>query len=712
MTFISILIPFKKGRRFLKDCLESVHEQGLDDFEIILIVNGADEDIDDLVNFSDNIVIKEFDEDLGVSKARNEALKVAQGNYVYFIDSDDYLYDDALSKLVEMAKRTNADFINGQRIETYYIKARFNEELEVNKPKILSKKGLSDEEFSMKLLVGEPNPNLEVLSVLHSLIKRDKIGDLKFNEKKRYYADYEFMASLVDNLSTFTGVENAIYAKRISDDIINLPSLTQESHEFDDYIGEYRIAHERLESDALKDAMAGKLFDYYSSVFSLNYLKKPNQKSLDSFCEISKDFKAKSYNLIRKIELKSLKSKNRKRLLQLMKLKVNYDRLINLVKDPERFNQIIYHHFYNKQEINKKRIVFESFSGHYYTDNPKYLYEYIYNNYKDDFEYVWVIDDNKREILGNPLRVKKYSLKYHKMMATSKYWVINTRQPARLVKRPGQVLLSTWHGTPLKKLGFDMGNIYLNNPRTKDTYIRDSSMWDYFVSPNQFSTPILKRAFAYEGEMLETGYPRNDILYNADESMVNQIKENLNLPSDKKVILYAPTWRDDDAYDVAKVKFKLRLELDKLEKAVGDEYIVLVRTHYLITDSDVGDYGDFAVDVSKYDDIAELYLVSDILITDYSSVFFDYANLRRPILFYTYDLDKYENELRGFYIDIHSEVPGPLLKTTEEVIDALNNIDEIASQYSEKYDEFYERFCSIEDGNASKRIFEKVWDIK
>ena len=712
MTFISILIPFKKGRRFLKDCLESVHEQGLDDFEIILIVNGADEDIDDLVNFPDNIVIKEFDEEFGVSKARNEALKVAQGDYVYFIDSDDYLYDDALSKLVEMAKRTNADFINGQRIETYYIKARFNEELEVNKPKILSKNGLSDEEFSMKLLVGEPNPNLEVLSVLHSLIKRDKIGDLKFNEQKRYYADYEFMANLVDNLSTFAGVENAVYAKRISDDIINLPSLTQESHEFDDYIGEYMIAHERLESDALKDAMAGKLFDYYSSVFSLNYLKNPNQKSLDSFCEISKDFKAKSYNLIRKIELKSLKSKNRKRLLQLMKLKVNYDRLINLVKDPERFNQIIYHHFYNKQEINKKRIVFESFSGHYYTDNPKYLYEYIYNNYKDDFEYVWVIDDNKREILGNPLRVKKYSLKYHKMMATSKYWVINTRQPARLVKRPGQVLLSTWHGTPLKKLGFDMGNIYLNNPRTKDTYIRDSSMWDYFVSPNRFSTPILKRAFAYEGEMLETGYPRNDILYNADESMVNQIKENLNLPSDKKVILYAPTWRDDDAYDVAKVKFKLRLELDKLEKAVGDEYIVLVRTHYLITDSDVGDYGDFAVDVSKYDDIAELYLVSDILITDYSSVFFDYANLRRPILFYTYDLDKYENELRGFYIDIHSEVPGPLLRTTEEVIDALNNIDEIASQYSEKYDEFYERFCSIEDGNASKRIFEKVWDIK
>ena len=708
MTFVSILITFKKGKRFLKDCLKSISEQGLDDYEIILIANGVSEDIGDLTDNADNIIVKTFNEELGVSKARNEALNMANGEYVYFIDSDDYLYEDALSKLVENAGKTHADFINGQRIETYYIKNRFNEELEVNKPEILKKKRLSDDEFSMKLLAGQSD-NLEVLTVLHALIKREKIGDLRFNEDKRYFSDYEFMIELVRNLNSFLGVENAIYAKRISDDFINLPSLNQEGHDMTEYFEQYDIAHEGIKSSLLKDAMASKLFNYYSGTFSRDYIKKPEPSHLDYFIDISKDFNIKTHGLIQKLELKALKSKNRKRLLQLMKVKVNHDRVVNLITDHERFNQIIYHHFYNKQPINDKRIVFESFSGHYYTDNPKYLYEYIYDKYGDDYEYVWVIDDKKTPIPGNPARVKKYSLKYHKMMATSKYWVINTRQPARLVKRPGQVLLSTWHGTPLKKLGFDMGNIYLNNPRTKETYIRDSSSWDYFVSPNHFSTPILKRAFAYNGEMIETGYPRNDILYKANESKISQIREKLNLPRDKKIILYAPTWRDDDAYDVAKVKFKLRLELDKMEKAVGDEYIVLVRTHYLITDSDVGDYGDFAVDVSKYDDIAELYLVSDILITDYSSVFFDYANLRRPILFYTYDLDKYENELRGFYIDIRSEVPGPLLKTTEEVIDAINNIDEITSHYSEKYDEFYNRFCHIEDGNASERIFDVVF---
>ena len=98
-----------------------------------------------------------------------------------------------------------------------------------------------------------------------------------------------------------------------------------------------------------------------------------------------------------------------------------------------------------------------------------------------------------------------------------------------------------------------------------------------------------------------------------------------------------------------------------------------------------------------------------MLITDYSSVFFDYANLKRPILFYTYDLDKYSSMLRGFYLDIHSEVPGPLLFTTDEVIEAIKNINQVNDEYHDRYNEFYERFCSIDDGNASKRIVEKIW---
>ena len=220
----------------------------------------------------------------------------------------------------------------------------------------------------------------------------------------------------------------------------------------------------------------------------------------------------------------------------------------------------------------------------------------------------------------------------------------------------------------------------------------------------------MKSCFAYPRDILESGYPRNDILYNATDSQVNQIKENLSIPNDKKIILYAPTWRDDEFYDTGYIKFTLKLELDKLKEAISDEYIVLVRTHYFISNNlDLTPYEGFAFDVSSYNDIAELYLISDMLITDYSSVFFDFANLKRPILYYTYDLDKYEGMLRGFYIDIHEEVPGPLLFTTEEVIDSIKNIDEINDKYKEKYDKFYETYCNVDDGNASKRIVEAVW---
>ena len=706
ISFLSIIIPFKKGKRYLRDCLESIYEQNITNSEVILIVNGTDEDITDLTGDFDDIIVETFENEMGVGKARNEALKLASGKYVYFMDSDDYIYEDGLSKLVDAARKTHADFINGQRIETYYVKNRFGEEFDVNKARILKKKG-SDEEFSMRLLVSD-NDNLEVLSVLHALIRKDRLEGLEFDENSKYYNDYTFMADLINKLGTCVGVENAIYAKRISDDFINSPSLNQELMETKiiEDVEAYRNVKNKVDSKLLKDLMAEKIYNYYYNTFSHDYIVEPHEGYLEAFYSVAGDFKVNPKN---RSEINALKSGDKKKVVKSMALRVNVKRTANLIKEPWRLYHILYYNVYNKRPVNERRIVFESFSGNYYSDNPKYLYEYLYEHYGDEYEYVWVLNDVSTEIPGNPVKVKRFSLNYHRIMATSKYWVINTRQAGRLVKRPEQVIVSTWHGTPLKKLGFDMGNIYLNNPRTKETYIEDSSQWDYLISPNSFSTPIFRRAFAYDGEMLETGYPRNDILYTAGEDEILEIKHKLNLPPDKKIILYAPTFRDDDAYDVGKVKFELKLELDKLEDALGDEIIVLVRNHYLITDSDVSDYEEFAVDVSRYDDIGELYLVSDVLITDYSSVFFDYANLKRPMLFYMYDLDKYANTLRGFYIDIVNEVPGPILKTTEEVIGALKNIDEIEKEYGDKYEEFYNKFCHLEDGNSSKRIVEKIW---
>lgn len=229
------------------------------------------------------------------------------------------------------------------------------------------------------------------------------------------------------------------------------------------------------------------------------------------------------------------------------------------------------------------------------------------------------------------------------------------------------------------------------SPKYKQQFYRQRQEWDYLVSANPFSTKTFRSCFMYEGKMLEYGYPRNDILYwpNKDE-IAKDLRKKLGISEDKKTILYAPTWRDDEHYGKGEYKFTLALDLKLMMEKLSDEYVVLLRTHHYIADNiDTTGLEGFVYNLSKYDDISEIYLISDICITDYSSVFFDFANLKRPVLFYTYDIEKYKNQLRGFYIDMNTEVPGPLLYTSEEVVDAILNIDQINEEYKERYEEFY-----------------------
>lgn len=720
MTFISIIIPFNKSKRYLKDCLESLDEQNLVDEEVILILNGNQEDLDDLLDeYSSklNLIVKSFDEEIGVARARNEGLKIAGGEYIYFIDSDDYLYPNALSNLINVAHKTGADFINGERINSPFIKDRAGENLEKKNKAPLDKGKLSDEEYSFRLLVGEKTNNQEVLSVLHALIKRDKIIDYRFDENKRYNSDYDYFKDNASELKTFIGVEDSLYAKRTRDDPVNLPSLNQESKPdpFLDYANAYLDVSKSIKNHPLKSVMAHKYFKYYYNNFAANFLNHPNKKwrnhNYKIMREISQDFDLKRLSFKQKQEVKALQNNKVKLLKGFIKPRLIYKKLKKAVSSTNNFKIAIYTRFYNRKEVIDNQIIFESFGGKFYADSPRYLYEYLYNNFKDDFKFVWVMDDTNFKIPGNPKIVKRLSLDFYKEIARSKYWVTNGRQSLKLKKRKSQKIVSTWHGTPLKKLGFDIDNTYAKDPNTKKLYRRTSKQWDYLISPSQYVTDILRSCFTYDGEILQEGYPRNDILYNAGENQINQIKKDLNIPDDKKVILYAPTWRDDKFYQEGGVEFKLEFDLDALKESLGDEYVILIKTHYFIADQlDLSKYEGFAFDVCRYNDIAELYLISDILITDYSSVFFDFANLKRPILFFTYDLDRYENVLRGFYIDIRTEVPGPLVFTTEEIIDRIIHIVELNEEFKERYDEFYNRFCYIDDGDASKRIVQKIWN--
>lgn len=358
-------------------------------------------------------------------------------------------------------------------------------------------------------------------------------------------------------------------------------------------------------------------------------------------------------------------------------------------------------------------IIFESFLGKQYSDNPRAIYEYL-KEHNPEYEMVWSVDPRfEKGFLdkGVPY-VRRFSIKWLFLMAQARFWVTNSRMPLWIPKPKHTTYLQTWHGTPLKKLVFDMKEVRMPGTTTEDYkqhFYQESRNWDYLISPNRYSTEIFRRAFKFEKEVIESGYPRNDIFYKRERDVIaKRFKETHQLPKDKKIILYAPTWRDNQYYQVGKYKMDLNLDLAQLEKELGDNYIIILRMHYLVAENfNLDAFKGFAYDFSKHEDIQELYIISDLLITDYSSVFFDYANLKRPMIFFTYDLDEYEEDIRGFYFNLAEKAPGPLVKTTEEVIKAIKEYKE-NTFFSDKMEEFYQRFCYLEDGHAAERVVKEV----
>lgn len=366
----------------------------------------------------------------------------------------------------------------------------------------------------------------------------------------------------------------------------------------------------------------------------------------------------------------------------------------------------------------KNTIIFESFYGKQYSDSPKAIYLYMKRHYPE-YKMYWSVDRGMKNDFQDKdiVTVPRFSLQWISLMSRAEYWVLNSRFPQWIPKSKATTYIQTWHGTPLKKLALDMEEVHIpgtNLEKYKSEFIQESAKWDYLISPNKYSSEIFARAFQFNKQMIESGYPRNDVLVNQNnEASIKAIKAKANLPDDKKVILYAPTWRDNEYHAVGKYKFNLQMDLEKMQKELGDEYIILLRLHYLVAENiDLTGCEDFVYNMSDYEDISELYLISDVLITDYSSVFFDYAVLQRPIIFFTYDIASYRDQLRGFYFDLEAEAPGPLVFTTEEIIEAIQLAETGETTRTEQYKKFQEKFCYLEDGMATKRVVDEIFSRK
>ncbi|MBQ3090080.1 MAG: CDP-glycerol glycerophosphotransferase family protein [Oscillospiraceae bacterium] len=366
-----------------------------------------------------------------------------------------------------------------------------------------------------------------------------------------------------------------------------------------------------------------------------------------------------------------------------------------------------------------RQILFCSYHGKNRDCSPGAIYDYMRSSPDfADYRFVWAMKEPERfahlEADSRTRVVPFGGPAFEKAMAASGIWIFNSTLPEHIQPGKEQTYLQCWHGTPLKRLGYDIteeGNAMNSLSEIRRKYRLEGQKVDFFLSPSPFASRCFRSAWQLDrwgkgASILELGYPRNDRLINAGPGERARLRRALGIDEGKRAVLYTPTFRDDQHISGQGYSYQLALDFARLRQALGEDYVILFRAHYLVASQlDFAPWKGFVLDVSGVEEINDLYLASDLMVTDYSSTMFDYSVLRKPILFYMYDLEQYRDKLRGFYFDLN-ELPGPILTREEELIRSIRESEHFV--WDEGWEAFRRRFAPLDDGRASERVARAV----
>ena len=346
----------------------------------------------------------------------------------------------------------------------------------------------------------------------------------------------------------------------------------------------------------------------------------------------------------------------------------------------------------------RNAVLFESFQGKVVGDSPFEIAKEVHAQ-RPDLKLYWTVQNEAIQVPDWLNAVVFGSDEWLRLLATAKYLVNNAVFPWYFTKREGQMYLQTWHGTPLKRIVNDVKSGAASRGY-KHTVTREAKMWDFLISPSQYSSDCFTSAFDFHGKFLQGGYPRNDRLVTHTDAERKRLRANLGIDSDStRVILYTPTWRPhlrngDGSWST----------VDLFDCDVPDDCVLLYRGH---TNTQAAAQGPNIrrKDVSTYPDVNDLIIAADVLVTDYSSIMFDFSITGKPIVLLTPDIEKYAQD-PGFYFDLKKLAPGPLYSSAAEVIRALEQSPDVRP---DSYKDWQQKFTSEEDGNAAKRTVRAVF---
>lgn len=387
-------------------------------------------------------------------------------------------------------------------------------------------------------------------------------------------------------------------------------------------------------------------------------------------------------------------------------------RLINLVKNNNYIYDIYFHvgssllKLSSKfVKINKKSILFVSYGGKKFDDSPKAIYDYIINeDFFEDFELIWAFRNPKDHKISRGRKIKIDSVLYFYIALQSGFWITNSAIERGLnYKNPKTYYINTWHGTPLKKIGTDSkGTLKYTGLGSKNIYTQN-----LMTAQSEYDATIFSRLFNIKKtNILICDLPRNDYLKNYCSRDIANIKETLGITMDKKVILYAPTYREYKLKEERNPMLDHSINKNKWTEKLAKDYVVLIRNHYEV--SDFKNYSeDIFINVSDYGSLNDLMIISDVLISDYSSIFIDYSILERPMLCYAYDLEEYSIK-RGLYLDLAKELPCKIAFDENTLLKQIKEMNYEKEAYKTK--EFKRKYAP-NSGESSKIVVNKLIEI-
>ncbi|WP_372728215.1 CDP-glycerol glycerophosphotransferase family protein [Nocardioides sp.] len=353
-------------------------------------------------------------------------------------------------------------------------------------------------------------------------------------------------------------------------------------------------------------------------------------------------------------------------------------------------------------------ILMRSYFGETATDNGLSIQRELQRR-GADLPVYWAVQDHSVVVPEGGIPVVVNSREWYALLGSVQYYVDNMYQPEYHRKPPGQVMVQTFHGYPFKQMGHPhWRNVQFSQARI-DAYDARAREWDYLVSPARYATPLLVRDFAYPGEVLEIGYPRNDVLHSPEAEKIREAtRRDLGIADHQTAVLYAPTFRDYLAVDDNRARMPDFFDFERAHERLGDDFVVLIRGHaFNARTARRAGRRQGCIDVTDYPEISDLYLAADAGVVDYSSLRFDFGVTGKPMVFQVPDLQRYQ-DTRGWLFDFEPTAPGPLVSTTDEVVDHLLDLDGVRTTYAAAYETFRQDYLDLEDGRAGARFVDRV----